>query len=61
MTFWKLAVMLPVYFPVGNTADELAAYQNSLSDKIMYVLTKTHAGQPRFKINYFPYYLLCTK
>ena len=46
MTFWKLAVMLPVYFPVGNTADELAAYQNSLSDKIMYVLTKTHAGQP---------------
>jgi hypothetical protein len=60
-TFYKLAVMLPVYIPVGNTADELVAYQNSLSDKIIYVLTKANAGKPRFKINYFPCYLLSTK
>ncbi|CAL8393716.1 unnamed protein product [Boreogadus saida] len=43
-TFYKLAVILPVYMPVGNTADELVAYQNSLSDKIIYVLTKANAA-----------------
>nr|AAK15157.1 vitellogenin B [Melanogrammus aeglefinus] len=44
-TFYKLAVLLPVYIPVGNTADELVAYQNSLSDKIIYVLTKANAAE----------------
>jgi hypothetical protein len=50
-TFYKLAVILPVYIPVGNTADELVAYQNSLSDKIIYVLTKANAGQPRYLLS----------
>ena len=41
---YKLGVGLPVYLPIGHTAVELEA-QDSLFDKISYLITKAHAGK----------------
>nr|XP_054608292.1 vitellogenin-2-like isoform X2 [Nothobranchius furzeri] len=44
-TLYALGVPVPVYLPFGDTASELVAYQNSLSDQISYMLTKAHAAE----------------
>lgn len=42
---YKLGMGIPVSLPFGNTAAELEAYQDNLADRIMYMVTKAHAGE----------------
>ncbi|CAK6958104.1 vitellogenin-2-like [Scomber scombrus] len=44
-TIYKRDVDLPVYLPFGDTAAELEPYQDSLADKITYMVTKAHAAK----------------
>lgn len=44
-TIFKLGIHLPISLPIGDTAAELEAYQNSYADQVSYMLTKANAGK----------------
>ena len=51
MVMYKLGYRLPVYIPIGHTAAELDAYQDSVFDKISYLINKAHAGTVRLGLH----------
>ncbi|XP_061635716.1 vitellogenin-2-like isoform X2 [Phyllopteryx taeniolatus] len=44
-TIFKKAISLPISLPIGDTASELQAYQDSWVDTIAYMVSKPHAAE----------------
>lgn len=48
-TIYKLAMGLPIALPFEETAAELEPYQDSITEKISYMITKAQSGEIRFQ------------